>query len=513
MSMFGMGQRARKSIRPRPLEEGMLPVGNIALDTPPPESNVREGMFGADKLKRNEGQRWAAFLSDAGDALVGGPMTGLDEFYAGEKTAQGAADWAAQLGGMDLSPEARTFAEMNPEAFQEQQFLDSRAKSQADEAETKKTQRVNTIIDGIEDWDPRDLMALKQDPDGWLKASMADKFRDDNYAQEQGDISAREAAEREYNANKPQFFNTGQAVGFATPGSRDATVVYRDPAQPTSSRKTFKAATPEEIARRGYAPGTTGQIDSDGRFYPDKPARTQARFSPGEISTMRKKADGNMILGNAVKTYMDTLNRVGPKLFEDAWDKNGVDELKTAHGLITSAIKEAQELGALDQGVQNLVDSIVSNPIGFGNFGKSAESIGKSAQKLYDNIDYTLSRIPEEYRGGATGNTTMAWKAPKPITPPTPQEVQRAKALLAIPDVSGMIRVSPEERRKAKAIVDASMPGGMNDMDEDLTDDQYDAAFDSYADIDLAEAPEGVDQRDWDDLTDEEKRDYLEAGE
>jgi hypothetical protein len=112
-------------------------MDDIALETPAPVNNARYGQFGADKLKRNEGQKWAAFLSDAGDALGGGPMNGLDDFYAGEQAAQQAADWTAELDGMELAPEIRTFAEQNPEAFRKMQFEEATARKVRDEQSAK----------------------------------------------------------------------------------------------------------------------------------------------------------------------------------------------------------------------------------------------------------------------------------------------------------------------------------------------------------------------------------------
>jgi hypothetical protein len=77
--------------------------------------------------------------------------------------------------------------------------------------------------------------------------------------------------------------------------------------------------------------------------------------------------------------------------------------LKSAHGLITEAIKDAGKLGALDQGVQNLVNAIIQEPVGWGTFGKSTESIKQAANQLNSSIEFKLSRVPEEYRSGSTG--------------------------------------------------------------------------------------------------------------
>lgn len=127
------GQRALNRRR-RPQEEmPLLPMEDIALETPAPEVNVRQGQFGAGKQKRNDLAWWSAGLSDIGSALGGSSGTRLDDFYAQEEKAQADADWAAQLDGMNLTPEVRTFAEANPSAFQEMQFKDSLAKKTKDE--------------------------------------------------------------------------------------------------------------------------------------------------------------------------------------------------------------------------------------------------------------------------------------------------------------------------------------------------------------------------------------------
>jgi hypothetical protein len=133
MSIFGQRIFSGGRRRPTALEQPMLPVDDIALETPDPLTTVRPGQFGAGQQKRNDMAWFGSGLKDIGTSLRGGSSNHLDDFYAGEQASQEAADWQAQLDGMDLAPEVRTFAEANPDAFKMQQFADFQTK-QADDA-------------------------------------------------------------------------------------------------------------------------------------------------------------------------------------------------------------------------------------------------------------------------------------------------------------------------------------------------------------------------------------------
>lgn len=381
-----------------------------------------------------------------------------------------------------------------------------------------------TMIGGME-MDPLEQMLAARDPNGYLAAKFKEGQEGKIYDRNRADTLADVARERgftvedrdagfthdtemeEARAGRPRIDNTGQSIIYTDPKTKKSEVLYQDPARAGAGRKTFRPATQEEMIARGYPKGTTGQIDSDGRLYPDKATKPQSKFSQTEIRSFRDHADGLYVLGNAVQQYMDTIKKHAPKLISDPWDKEGVQALQSAHGLITSAIKEADKLGALDQGVQNLVNSIIADPVSLNTFGKDYSSMMAGAKQIYDSIDFKLGRIPEEYRGGATGNQDMRWKAQY-----TPEEIDRAKAALANWDrIPAQFR-TPAMKAKAEEIAGYKVPKSPAATDDDPTDDEYNAAMNSYDDIDLANPPDGVDAQDWDYLTDEEKRAFMSGG-
>lgn len=382
-----------------------------------------------------------------------------------------------------------------------------------------------TLIGGME-MDPLEQMLAARDPNGYLAAkfkegqegrvydrnradTLADATRERGWTTEDRDLGFQHDTDmEEARAGRPRIDNTGQSIIWTDPKAKKSEVLYTDPDRGRGAHKTFRAMTPAEVKARGWPDGATGQIDSDGRAYQDKSNKPQSPFSQTEIRSFRGKADGLMTLGNAVDQYMNVLEQVSPKLIADPWDKEGVQKLQAAHGLITSAIKDADSLGALDQGVQNLVNSIIADPVGFGTFGKDVKSMKAGAQQIYDSIDYKLGRIPEQYRGGATGETTMAWRIP--------DQVRQAQAALQNWDHLPAFAKTPQIKQMAEKIVaDFKAKGGATvkpNFEDDPTDDEYDAAMNSYADIDLANPPEGVDAQDWDYLTDEEKRAFMSGG-
>jgi hypothetical protein len=94
----------------------------------------------------------------------------------------------------------------------------------------------------------------------------------------------------------PKYFNTGQAV--VSVQDDKASVLYRDPQQPSGSQARLRAATPEEAARYG-PPGTRGQIDmTTGRFYPTARPNPQSGGLPTE---------GERKFGLYAKTARDAL--------------------------------------------------------------------------------------------------------------------------------------------------------------------------------------------------------------
>lgn len=192
---------------------------------------------------------------------------------------------------------------------------------------------------------------------------------------------------------------TGESVKANVPRAR----VPQDGV--SSANDTFRPATPEDRARWGLPPEGAFKINErTGEPAAISGARAAQDFSPTEIRGFRDQADGLYILQNAVNQYVTMLEKMGgPQLLDTPLNAKNVQALKSSHGLITEAIKDAGKLGALDQGVQNLVNAIIQEPVGWGTFGKSTESIKQAANQLNSSIEFKLSRVPEEYRAGSTG--------------------------------------------------------------------------------------------------------------
>lgn len=377
------------------------------------------------------------------------------------------------------------------------------------------------LIGSMEDMDPLEQMLAIQDPKGYMNAKVGDawKQRDLKAAAERED--ARDASKRradredmdtehgyrldeeEAKAGRPRVDNTGQAIVLTDPKAGTSKVLYRDDPTQSKLRKTYRAMTPEEVKARGWPAGSTGQIDSDGRAYQDKMTKPQSQYSQTEIRSFRDRADGMMTLGNALNQYINVLEDVGgPRAADTPWDQEAVGKLKSAHGLITSAIKDADALGALDQGVQNLVNSIVQNPVDWSNIGKSTESIKSQAKQVWDSIDYRLNRIPEQYRGGATGNVEMAWRVP--------DDVKKARAYLQNYDRLPAMAKRPEYKAYAEKIISdfGNRAQAPPTVDEEPADSDYENAMNSF-DVDLETPPQGVDPQDWEYLSPEERMDFI----
>jgi hypothetical protein len=183
------------------------------------------------------------------------------------------------------------------------------------------------------------------------------------------------------------------------------TQIARGSQSPSASADTYRPATPEDRAKWGLPPEGAFKINErTGEPAAISGARAAQDFSQTEIRGFRDQADGLYILKNAVNQYVTMLEKMGgPQVLDTPLNAENTQALKSAHGLITEAIKDAGKLGALDQGVQNLVNAIIQEPVGWGTFGKSTESIKQAANQLNSSIEFKLSRVPEEYRAGSTG--------------------------------------------------------------------------------------------------------------
>lgn len=235
---------------------------------------------------------------------------------------------------------------------------------------------------------------------------------------------------------------------------------------PSDGQDTYRPATAEDRARWGLPPEGAFKINQrTGEPAAISGARAASDYSPTEVRGFRDKADGLLTLKNAVQKYVSTLEEMGgPQLLDTPLNAKNSQALKTAHALITSAIKQADTLGALDQGVQNLVNSIIQDPVGWGTFGKSTDSIKQGASQLYDSIDFKLSRVPEEYRNGSTG----AAPPEQPTPQYTPKEVTQAKLALQNWDYLPASMRTPQARALAEKVAGVAKPTAEDASDDDI---------------------------------------------
>lgn len=479
-SQLWFTQPPQQQAPPRPMPQP-TPAPGPAPAPAGDKAKMTGGMFGGGyKRKPNGWSLFGATLQDVGAGLDRREGGNVDRLMSKTKADEDEEAYRNLIGGMDMEdPLEQMLAIRDPNSYLATKFGDKLKNSEYDR------KRTDELYDADSEWQRRQTEADIQH--GYDL-----------------DKEAREAARK----GKYGFSNTGQAIVRTDPVTGEAKAVYTDPTPPGGARKGFRAMTKEEVKARGWPDGSTGQIDTDGRAYQDKQNKPQSPFSQTEVRAFRGKADGLMVLGNAIDKYISAVEAAGGlKMNDNPLDPN-VQAIKSAHGLITGAIKEAESLGALDQGVQNLVNSIISNPVDLGNIGRSTDSLKNQAKQVWDSIDYKLGRIPEEYRGGATGETTMSWRVP--------QQVKQAQAALANWERLPANVRTPQMRKAAEKIV-ADFKAKNNatvkpTYENDPTDDDYDAAEAAHAgpeDIDLANPPDGVDPQDWNYLTDEEKRSFL----
>lgn len=235
---------------------------------------------------------------------------------------------------------------------------------------------------------------------------------------------------------------------------------------PSDGQDTYRPATAEDRARWGLPPEGAFKINQrTGEPAAISGARAASDYSPTEVRGFRDKADGLLILQNAVQKYVSTLEEMGgPQLLDTPLNAENSQALKTAHALITSAIKQADTLGALDQGVKDLVAAVIPDPVGWSTWGKSTDSIKKGAEQLYESIEFKQSRIPEEYRFGSTGAAP-----PEQLTPQyTPKEVTQAKLALQNWDYLPASMRTPQARALAEKVAGVAKPTAADASDDDI---------------------------------------------
>jgi len=257
--MYGIGYGGNK-YRPRGLFGGGGNAGASTAQVPIVQGTPRTrdqaqamGLIGGS-APRSRGY-FDELLADPFTTLFLG-TNGLDRKYASQQAEQEAARMAPQRAWMENYvsglPDNQRFAAMtNPEEY-------SKNTAQGFAPQT------STFYDptsGKWNQKPQDMITVGNDATVFDPNTRAPVFS--NRAP-QG----------------PKLFNTGQAVVSVTPDNK-AQVLYRDP-QNTGGTGSFITLSPEQVAARGYAPGTVVQMDGRGREYVNARPSTAQTGQPTE---------------------------------------------------------------------------------------------------------------------------------------------------------------------------------------------------------------------------------------
>lgn len=139
------------------------------------------GQYGAPAIKRSTGDNLrgiGAIFTDVGRGL-GGQATGASAAWRGElDQRQADADWAAELGDMELSPEEMSFAQSNPDQFKALRFKDFSDKKAA----AAEQARLQEVLGGY-NLTPEMMLRAQADPEAFLKSvgENAGKIQTDTY--------------------------------------------------------------------------------------------------------------------------------------------------------------------------------------------------------------------------------------------------------------------------------------------------------------------------------------------
>lgn len=196
-------------------------------------------------------------------------------------------------------------------------------------------------------------------------------------------------------------FKLGQGeVMFGSDGKRIAGVAPRLEADGSNKPPPGFASLPG--GKLDYIPG--GPADPT---YIDKVSDARARGVPEFSQTEQRQYKSKVSALNEFEAGLNDYFRVleengGPQTIEGFWNTQQRKNIDAAHALMTLNLKQAYQGGALDKGLIEIAEKILTDPTGWSSFnGGGAAEFRKAAEPIYNNINYARSQIPEAFRGGA----------------------------------------------------------------------------------------------------------------
>ena len=199
----------------------------------------------------------------------------------------------------------------------------------------------------------------------------------------------------------PEPFTLNQGdVRFDANGKRIAGVAPRPDADGAYKPPPGFASRPG--GQLDYIPG--GPADP---AYIDKVSDARARGVPEYSQTEQRQYKSKVTALNEFEAGLNDYFRVleengGPQTIEGFWNAQQRKNIDAAHALMTLNLKQAYQGGALDKGLIEIAEKILTDPTGWSSFnGGGADEFRKAAEPIFNNINYARSQIPEMFRGGA----------------------------------------------------------------------------------------------------------------
>jgi len=199
----------------------------------------------------------------------------------------------------------------------------------------------------------------------------------------------------------PEPFTLNQGdVRFDANGKRIAGVAPRPDADGGYKPPPGFASLPG--GKLDYIPG--GPADP---AYIDQVSDARARGVPEFSQTEQRQYKSKVTALNEFEAGLNDYFRVleengGPQTIEGFWNAQQRKNIDAAHALMTLNLKQAYQGGALDKGLIEIAEKILTDPTGWSSLnGGGAAEFRKAAEPIYNNINYARSQIPETFRGGA----------------------------------------------------------------------------------------------------------------
>lgn len=369
-----------------------------------------------------------AFGYDPETAGMGGlewwfsPQDRRDEV---EQTETAKAQFASALDSLNLSPQDRVRAQMDPEGF-------FRSLNEIQTANMKPQ------TDSF--WDPVAKQWMRK-PQGPMAVAKGTDLVDPETKQA---IYSNEADPEPTKYGFENFDGAVWAVNPADPSDRRR-MGAAPQGTPPAPKATYRWASPEEVTAAGLPPGTAMQVNELTGEAAIKRTPTQTQeYDPVTIRRFKKSVEGLDLLDTQIDRYKQTLKaNGGPQNVKGPWNTQQTNAIETSRNNVLVLAKELYELGALVGADFAIIEAAVKPATGVESTFQTNESIGTSLDEISSMLRNKMSQMPEDVIDQVRGNYSGPMKerfAPKAARPAT----QNPMVKLAINNYSRTSGIPPE---------------------------------------------------------------------